>query len=189
MKEKKEFWAVGRRMLLLALLLCVFLQGMGQSRKKVDRSTDVLCLLPVAAGATVSLLEKDYKGLSSLALGEGVALAVNYGLELCIRKDRPDGSGHHAFPSTHTVVAFEAATFIGRRYGWKWSIPAYAVSTYVAFGRVYAKKHDVWDVVAGAAIGVGTGFLIIRKQKGGVAMSLLPTIEDGGGGVAFSATF
>ena len=31
-----------------------------------------------------------------LGLSTATCLALNYGLELCIKKDRPDGTGHHA---------------------------------------------------------------------------------------------
>lgn len=161
----------------------------GQPRERVRKSTDVLCLLPAAAGATAALLQKDYKGLGQLGLAEGSALAANYLLEACIKKERPDHSGHHAFPSTHTVVAFSAATYITRRYGWKWGLPAYAVSSYVAFGRVQCKKHDVWDVLAGAALGVGSGLLFARPQKKGVKLSLLPTATPQGSMLTFSAVF
>ena len=53
------------------------------------------------------------------------------------------------------MAAFDGATFLMRRYGWKWGVPAYAVSCYVAWGRVHANKHDWWDVLGGAAIGAG----------------------------------
>ncbi len=177
------------RLAVLLFLVFSVLSGAAQPRERVRKSTDVLCLLPAAAGATAALCLKDYKGLGQFALAEGSALAANYLLEACIKKDRPDGSGHHAFPSTHTVVAFSAATYITRRYGWGWGLPAYAVSGYVAFGRVQCKKHDVWDVLAGAAIGVGSGLLFTRPLKRDVKLSLMPTATPGGGMLTFSAVF
>lgn len=178
-----------RQILLIVLTLLSAFPAFSQSREGVRKSTDVLCLVPAAAAVTATLVQKDYKGLGQFALGEGAALATNYLLELCIRKERPDCSGHHAFPSTHTAVAFAASTYIGRRYGWKWSIPAYLVSAYVGFGRVYAKKHDTWDVLAGAAIGVGAGYFLTRKHKKNVTMAFSPYSLDGNTGVTFSAVF
>lgn len=178
-----------RLILLIVLTPLLSFPAFSQSRERVRKSTDVMCLVPAAAAVTASLAQKDYKGLGQFALGEGAALAANYLLELCIRKERPDGTGHHAFPSTHTAVAFAASTYIGRRYGWKWSIPAYLVSSYVAWGRVYGKKHDTWDVLAGAAIGAGAGFFLTRKLGSGTTMVLVPFSGDGGTGLSFCARF
>ena len=82
---------------LLAFLLVVP-AACGQSRARVRKSTDVLMFVPVAAGFATTLALKDYDGLKQLALGGSTALAASYLLELCIKKDRPDGDGHHAFP-------------------------------------------------------------------------------------------
>lgn len=73
--------------------------------------------------------------------------------EIYCQKERPDRSDNHSFPSMHTSTSFAAAAFIQRRYGWKWGLPSYILSTYVGWTRVYGKKHDWWDVAAGAAIG------------------------------------
>lgn len=73
---------------------------------------------------------------------------MTYALKYLIKKERPDGSDKHSFPSMHTSVSFTGAAFIQRRYGWKWGIPAYAIASYVGWSRTYAKKHDWWDVVA-----------------------------------------
>ncbi len=164
-----------RKLLLLSLLsalLCA--SATAQPRKRVEKSTDVLALVPAAAGLTASLVMKDWKGTKQLALSGVTAVAVNYALELSIRKQRPDGTGNHAFPSTHAMAAFTGATFLQQRYGWKYGLPAYIVSGYVAFGRVYGKKHDVWDVLAGAAIGAGCSFIYTRKFAKDTSLSLMP---------------
>ena len=100
---------------------------------------------------------------------------MNYGLELCIKKDRPDGTGHHAFPSTHTAVAFNGSTFLMKRYGWKWGVPAYVVSSFVAWGRVKTDRHDWWDVLGGAAIGAGSAFIFTRPFVKNVDVTISPT--------------
>ena len=108
-------------------------------------------------------------------MSTATCLAVNYGLELCIRKDRPDGTGHHAFPSTHTAVAFNGSTFLMKRYGWKWGVPAYVVSSFVAWGRVHTDRHDWWDVLGGAAIGAGTAFIFTKPFVKDVEVAISPT--------------
>lgn len=128
----------------------------------VEKSTDVACLLPSATGLGCTIAKKDKKGFFQLGYSTASCLAVNYTMEALITKDRPDGTGHHAFPSTHTAIAFNGATFLMRRYGWKAGVPAYLLASYVAWGRVHANRHDWWDVMGGAAVGVGTAFIFTR---------------------------
>lgn len=161
----------------MIIWLCLFVSGIGAvnaQSKLVRRSTDVLCLVPSATGLVKAIVEKDKKGVLQLGLSSATTLAVNYGLEAAIRKDRPDGTGHHAFPSTHTAVAFDGASFLMRRYGWKWGVPAYVVSTYVAWGRVHAKRHDWWDVLGGAAIGAGSAFIYTRPFTKNMDLTISP---------------
>ena len=159
---------------LLALFAFLIPLSTFAQSKFVERSTDVLCLAPTATGLVKAIVEHDKKGILQLGLSTATTLAVNYGLEACIKKDRPDGTGHHAFPSTHTAVAFDGASFLMRRYGWKWGVPAYAVSTYVAWGRVHAKRHDWWDVLGGAAIGAGCAFIYTRPFIKNTDLSISP---------------
>lgn len=162
---------------IVVFLLCLLMAGIGTmsaQSKIVQKSTDVLCLVPSATGLVKAIVEKDKKGILQLGLSSATTLAVNYGLEAVIRKDRPDGTGHHAFPSTHTAVAFDGASFLMRRYGWKWGVPAYALSTYVAWGRVHAKRHDWWDVLGGAAIGAGSAFIYTRPFTKNVDLTISP---------------
>lgn len=161
----------------MIIWLCLFVSGIGAvnaQSKLVRRSTDVLCLAPSATGLVKAIVEKDKKGILQLGLSSATTLAVNYGLEAAIKKDRPDGTGHHAFPSTHTAVAFDGASFLMRRYGWKWGVPAYALSTYVAWGRVHAKRHDWWDVLGGAAIGAGSAFIYTRPFVKNMDLTISP---------------
>lgn len=170
----------------LILSLVVAFAGSSVARAQSDfvkRSTDVLCLVPSATGLVKAIVEKDKKGILQLGLSSATTLAVNYGLEACIKKDRPDGTGHHAFPSTHTAVAFDGASFLMRRYGWKWGVSAYALSAYVAWGRVYAKRHDWWDVLGGAALGAGCAFIYTRPFVKNTDISIMPATfgQDGKG--------
>ncbi len=138
-------------------------------------TTDVLCLLPDATALGAAIAKHDNEGLKQLAFSTATCLAVNYGLELCIRKDRPDGTGHHAFPSTHTAVVFNGSTFLIKRYGWQWGVPAYVVSSFVAWGRVHTDRHDWWDVLGGAAIGAGSAFIFTRPFMENVDIAISPT--------------
>lgn len=175
--------------ILLFILVAIFFVGnsCAQSRRMVDLSTDVAMFVPVAMGAGVSLCRGDYEGLAELGKTVAVSTAVTYILKYSVKKSRPDGSGLDAFPSNHNNFSFAGATFLMKRYGWKWGVPAYVVSGYVAWGRIYAQKHDIWDVLAGAAIGVGSGLLFTTPFAKKHDATLMPTVmPDGGCGVYFS---
>ena len=161
--------------LFIALLLAMTLFNGMAGDKFVKRSTDALCIAPSATGLCIAIAKHDKEGIKQLGLSTATCLAVNYGLELCISKDRPDGTGHHAFPSTHTAVAFNGTTFLMKRYGWKWGVPAAVVSSYVAWGRVHTDRHDWWDVLGGAAIGVGSAWIFSRPFTQDVEVKISPT--------------
>ena len=163
------------KILLSALILLACSMPVQAKDDALRHTTDVLFLLPDATALGVAIAKHDTEGLKQLGLSTATCLAVNYGLELCIRKDRPDGTGHHAFPSTHTAVAFNGSTFLMKRYGWKWGVPAYVVSSFVAWGRVHTDRHDWWDVLGGAAIGAGSAFIFTRPFMGNVDVAISPT--------------
>lgn len=173
--------------LTLAAILLISSMNIHAHDDALRNTTDVLCLVPDAAALGVAIAKHDTEGLKQLGLSTATCLAVNYGLELCIRKDRPDGTGHHAFPSTHTAVAFNGSTFLMKRYGWKWGVPAYVLSSFVAWGRVKTDRHDWWDVLGGAAIGAGTAYIFTKPFVKDVDVSIAPT-AFGESGYGLTAT-
>ena len=177
------------RHLFILLLAASFLVPQGSRAQFVRTSTDVLCLLPTATAAVLTLVNKDETGLKQLALSTLTSTALSYGLEACIKKERPDGDGMHSMPSTHTMIAFSGASFLQRRYGWKWGIPAYAVASYVAWGRVQSKRHDIWDVLAGTAIGVGGTYIFTRPFMKGTEVAITPSVIDDAKCLSVSITF
>ena len=180
-----------KRLLIITLLATVVpLRCVAQQHTNaVDFSTDVAMFIPAAVGLGVAIYEGDREGIAQLGKTLAVSTAVTYILKYSVKKARPDGDGFDAFPSNHCNFAFGGATFLQRRYGWKWGVPAYLLSAYVAWGRIYARKHDIWDVLAGAAISVGGGFLFTTPfaKKHNVQFAPVVTAE-GGCGVYFSMT-
>lgn len=164
---------MNRALFSILLVLCSI--TVNAQSKFIEHSTDVLSVMPSATGLAVAIVNNDKKGILQLGLSSATTLGINYALEACIKKDRPDGSGHHAFPSTHTAVAFDGASFLMRRYGWQWGIPAYAVATYVAWGRVHTKRHDWWDVLGGVAIGAGSAFIYTRPFTKNMDVTISPS--------------
>lgn len=179
-----------RVMLLFVLLAALAFSSHAQGRKEVELSTDIAMFVPAAVGAGVALAEGDYKGLLQLGETLAVSVAASYALKYTIKKQRPDGSDNRSFPSNHTGFSFAGATFLQKRYGWKWGVPAYLLSGYVAWGRVYSKRHDAWDVLAGAAIGVGSGFLFTTPFAKEHELVVSPTVNhEGNCGIYVSMKF
>ncbi|MGB5371323.1 MAG: phosphatase PAP2 family protein, partial [Flavobacteriaceae bacterium] len=123
--------------------------------------------LPVSAGV-ISLIKKDYDGTKKLALSYGTTLAFTYTLKYTVHKQRPEGRYRFdSFPSGHTASAFSGASFIQRRYGWKYGWPAYFLACIVGVSRMEGPDgyHDIIDVVAGAAIGIGSTYIFTKPYS------------------------
>lgn len=160
-----------------------------RAQKNVATSTDVMVIaLPASALiATISL--GDWKGLLQGVETGAATAASTLILKYSIKEWRPDYSDHHSFPSGHSAISFASAGYIQRRYGWKFGAPAYALSCYVAWGRVYAKKHHWWDVMGGAAIGVGSAYLFTTPFARKHDLQISPISDGNSLGVYTSFTF
>ncbi|XCF04775.1 phosphatase PAP2 family protein [Tamlana crocina] len=124
----------------------------------------ILFALPAATVGT-SFIIGDEKGAWQFTKGLLLTTGVTYGLKLSINKQRPDMSNDNSFPSGHTSTVFHSAGYIHRRYGFKYSIPAYALAGFTAASRIDSKKHDILDVLAGAAIGLGSNLLFTTEYQ------------------------
>ena len=131
-------------------------------QKRVDISTDVFAVALPLAALTVTLVEKDWKGLLQGVEAGAVTAAATLILKYSVKEWRPDRSDRHSFPSGHTAASFASAAYLQRRYGWAYGGPAYALACYVGWGRVFAKQHHWYDCVAGAAIGAGSAYIFTR---------------------------
>lgn len=115
----------------------------------------------------------------------GAAFLVTAGLKEAIPEWRPDRSDRKSFPSGHTSSAFAASATLQNRYGWQIGLPAQAVAAFVGVSRVEARKHKWHDVIAGAAIGETSGFLITSRRN--AAVQVVPWGDLHGAGIALSA--
>lgn len=90
------------------------------------------------------------------------AYGVKTGLKAIIKEERPDHSDNKSFPSGHAAIAFAAARSIDKEFRkdciWI-PIAGYAAATAIGIERVASDRHHWFDVVAGAAIGVGSAEL------------------------------
>lgn len=131
----------------------------------VETAGDVLIALLPGSALTYTLIEQDKNGTLEFAKGFMFNEISTRLLKGIIRKERPDGSNFNSFPSGHTSVAFQSASFIQKRYGWEYGLPAYALAGFVGYSRIQADKHDIIDVVAGMILGIGSTYLFTSSYQ------------------------
>jgi len=96
---------------------------------------------------------------------EIVAQTFTQALKYTTRRERPDGSDKHSFPSGHASAAFTFATVLQRHLGWKYAVPTYTIASYVAISRMSENRHHLSDVVFGGALGVAAGRTTTRHGR------------------------
>ena len=135
---------------------------------------------PVAVGVPAGMLVVGYinhdKNLQLKGWKIVGALAVNTviaeGLKYAVNRERPyqqypllihpyDASEKgQSFPSGHTSEAFAMAASLSIECKkWYVVVPAYTYAAAVGYSRLYLGEHYPTDVLAGAAIGVGSAYL------------------------------
>ncbi|WP_423820443.1 hypothetical protein [Salinimicrobium sp. TIG7-5_MAKvit] len=62
-------------------------------------------------------------------------------------------------------MTFQAASFIHKRYGFKYSIPGYVLAGWTAYSRINATRHDGYDILAGAVVGIGSSFIFTSPYQ------------------------
>ncbi len=173
-RKKRSFFplpvqpAVAGLVLLSCFILTPHVYGYGHLGRstRTEAAGDVLQFAVPAAGLAAAVVcEDDWQGAYQLAGTLIASQLVTEGLKLAVDKERPNGRSSNSFPSGHSTAAFAGASFIHRRYGWQYSLPAYGAAGFVAYSRVHAEKHYVEDVLAGAAIGIISSFLIVRPYE------------------------
>jgi membrane-associated phospholipid phosphatase len=114
-----------------------------------------------------SLKKKSFEILGSIAL----EVALSEAMKITIDRQRP-GEKHpgvifpykdlkgRSFPSGHGSLAFATAASLSIQYRkWYVTVPAYLWASSVGYSRVYLGVHYASDVVAGAAVGIGSAYL------------------------------
>lgn len=109
-------------------------------------------------------------------------------LKYSIHRRRPDGSDDLSLPSGHASAAFSLATVAERHYGWRVGVPGYLLAAGIGLSRVESNRHNLSDVVAGAALGLVVGRTVTRSNgeaPGGRRrrLALTPASDPQGAGV------
>lgn len=146
-------------------LLFLNIHRANAQKSGIETAGDIGLIVVPAAALSISLFKGDGQGTWQFTKGFLLNQAVTYGLKVAINKPRPFNNGDNAFPSGHTSTTFQGASFIHKRYGFKYSIPAYAIAGFTAFSRIDAQKHDGWDILAGSVIGIGSTLLFTTEYQ------------------------
>lgn len=157
---------------LVVVLFVCFQYNIIHSQSKIERHIqevgDVLQVaMPISVGL-ITITSDDKEGSWQFAKSFATNLAITYAMKYTIDKDRPGNVSHGmSFPSGHTSVAFNSASFIHLRYGWDKSIPAYALAGFVAYSRLHGEgnKHDGWDILGGIVVGIGSSYIFTTSHK------------------------
>jgi len=151
--------------LLFVMMCCIAGVVDVQAAGSIETAGDVLMIALPAAAAGLTLSFRDDQGALEFGKSAALALGVTYGLKYTIDARRPNGDAR-SFPSAHASISFSSAEFMRKRYGWNYGIPAYVTATFVAYSRVESDQHYTRDVIAGAAIGIMSGYLFTQPYKG-----------------------
>ncbi|MGD9020804.1 MAG: phosphatase PAP2 family protein [Lysobacterales bacterium] len=170
----------------MAVLFCIGLSAQTPvlAEEQVEKNGDTLqwAILGAGLGSAV-FYEEGSEGAWQFFKSFAVSQVVTEGLKRVTDKTRPDGNCCKSFPSGHTSKSFMGATFIHKRYGWKYAVPAYIAATYVGYSRVEADKHYWEDVVAGAAIGIVSSWFLTTPYDD---VEITPLVGNGMYGVHIS---
>lgn len=162
---------------------------------KANSLSDVTLYAPFA----VALIHRDLDGRGILTVAEAVTTAALIGeiTKMAAARERP--SYHYRLPGTtyqpkdrnesfvsgHTAEAFAMIVSVtrvtaarGRKTKWLW-ISGVPLAVATGYLRIAADKHYLTDVLAGAGIGIATGYFVPAFHGGRSAKR--PTIAAFGG--------
>ena len=156
---------INYKIYLVTIFICFLFFNVRSQNNSIETSGDVLFYAMPTSAVLTTLIKKDKQGTIQFSKGFVTNLALTLGLKAIIDKNRPDLSDNDSFPSGHTSTTFQTASFLQKRYGWKLGLPAYILASYTGFSRIYADKHDGWDVLAGAVIGIGSSYIFTTPYQ------------------------
>ncbi len=135
---------------------------------------------PLSVGIPMGILALGYAQHNAVQQRKGWnlmgALAVNVmvsqTIKYTVNRNRPyteypliitpydNKETNKSFPSGHTSSAFALAASLSIEFPkWYVAVPAYAYAASVGYSRLYLGEHYPSDVLAGAAVGIGSAYL------------------------------
>lgn len=153
------------------------------AKSDTEKIGDILsATIPIAAYGTTLYLD-DEEGQYQFYKSYGTTLAVTFALKYTVQEKRPDSDDTDSFPSGHTSSAFSGATFIYKRYGFKYAAIPYLCAIYTGYSRVYSDRHFTHDVIAGALIGTASSWFFTIPYKN---LNITPEVGAGYKGLQFN---
>ena len=158
------------------------------ARKAADFASGTGNLIFLAAGVGLPLLSDGHDGRNhALRAADSilVSVALAEGLKSLVREKRPDANTHDSFPSGHATAAFAVATVesgLHPNQAPLW----YLGASLISYSRVRLHRHTVGDVLAGAALGIGTARVEMAQPRG---LVLSPFFSSDGTGLQISHGF
>ena len=135
----------------------------------------VMAALPVTALA-IAYFKDDTEGekqwLRNLLANQLLTSIARVGFNETSWGTRPNGNGY-GFPSGHVAFAASGSSFLEERYGWRYGVPAWMLTGYVAWVRVDNGDHRWRDVVASSVLAFGVAKLFVTPEN---ATHLAPVI-------------
>jgi membrane-associated phospholipid phosphatase len=181
----------GRRLARLASGVAVSVAMFGALPTVADTEREIGDVLSYAMPAAVlgfELYRGDKEGAWQFTTSFAATTLVTEALKRATNLERPDRTNDLSFPSGHAARAFSAASYIHRRHGWEYALPAYALATYVGHTRVQAKRHRWGDIAGAAAVStLATWWLVDPKSQKKVAIA--PLYDGDFVGLAIAARF
>jgi len=151
-------------------VLVLFLSLLRASPAQADSSLIghiVMTAIPVSAFA-VAYAKDDTEGekqwLRNVIVNESIISLARLGFNETDWGRRPNGHPY-GFPSGHVAFAGAGAAFYSERYGWKYGIPAWLATTYVAYNRVDNDAHRWRDVIVAGVVSYGVGKLFVTPEE------------------------
>ena len=135
------------------------------TEKHIETAGQVVAVaLPAVAGG-IAYYKHDRVGMAQLVVETALTVGTAFALKNIVREQRPDGSDYHSFPSDTTALAASGSSFLWRRYGWEYGLPAFAMTEFVSYSRVQARQHHWYDTVASSGIAMGYSYLLGTRFK------------------------
>lgn len=128
-----------------------------------NKAGDMLLVMTPAYALGLSIMADDYRGALQLVETTVAGQIASEGIKALELERRPNKNDKKSFPSGHAAGAFSAATFVHKRYGIRYAIAPYVMSTIVGYTRVRAHAHYWHDIAAGAAISALFTWVLVDK--------------------------
>ncbi|AXQ30394.1 phosphatase PAP2 family protein [Solimonas sp. K1W22B-7] len=139
----------------------------------------------------IAYFKDDDQGEKQWFYSTATSLVLNTALRVAFNEtswgERPNGHPY-GFPSGHTSFIVSGAAFLSERYGWKYGVPAYLASAYVAHVRVDTDHHRWRDVIAASALSWGVSHWLVTPYRDDQAR-LLPIIGSDEVGLLWEKRF